>query len=104
MANRNEQLLTVALGASVVMLKPLETLAPRKVAEKSFQRLEVMVMWELPKIKGTLLGGPCNKDPTIYGTILGSLFSETPMCLFGHYPTSCLLCLSARTQKLGFRV
>ena len=29
-------------------------------------------IWEFPKIRGTLFGGPYNKDPTIYGTILGS--------------------------------
>ena len=27
---------------------------------------------EFPKIRGTLFWGPCNKDPTIWGTILGS--------------------------------
>ena len=38
-------------------------------------------MWEFPKIRirGTLFWGPYNKDPTILGTTLGSLFSETPM-------------------------
>ena len=28
-------------------------------------------MWEFPEIKGTLVWGPYNKDPTIFGTILG---------------------------------
>ena len=37
------------------------------------------MMWELPKVSGTLFWGPYNKEPTIQGTILGSLFSETPM-------------------------
>ena len=34
--------------------------------------------WEFPKIMGTLLWGPYNKDPTIQGASPGSLFSETP--------------------------
>ena len=29
-------------------------------------------VWEFPKIRGTLFGGPYNKDPSIWGTILGS--------------------------------
>ena len=29
-------------------------------------------IWELPKIRGTLFGGPYNKDPFISGTRLGS--------------------------------
>ena len=37
-----------------------------------------MYSWEFPRIRGTLIGGPYNKDPTIWGTILGPLFSETP--------------------------
>ena len=37
-------------------------------------------VWEYPKIGGTLFWGPYfNKDLTISGTILGSLFSETPI-------------------------
>ena len=28
--------------------------------------------WEFPKTRGTLFWGPYNKDPTIWGTILGS--------------------------------
>ena len=28
--------------------------------------------------KGCLFGGPCNKDPTIQGDILGSLISGNP--------------------------
>ena len=28
--------------------------------------------------RGTVLWGPFHKDPTIWGTILGPLFSETP--------------------------
>ena len=28
--------------------------------------------WEFPKIRDTLFWGPYNKDPTVYGTILGS--------------------------------
>ena len=32
-----------------------------------------MAIWEFPKIRGTLFGGPCNdKDPTIQGARLGS--------------------------------
>ena len=30
--------------------------------------------WEFPKIKGTLFGGPRNKDPTIQGTLFWVLF------------------------------
>ena len=47
-------------------------------------------MWEFPKIRGTLFGGPYNKDPTkvlLFGVLdWGPLFSETPKCkrlLFG---------------------
>ena len=29
--------------------------------------------------RGASFWGPYNKDPTMWGTILGSLFSETPM-------------------------
>ena len=29
------------------------------------------LIWEFPKIGGTLVWGPYNKDPTIWGTILG---------------------------------
>ena len=29
---------------------------------------------DIPKIRGTLFGSPHSKDPTIKGTILGSLF------------------------------
>ena len=39
-------------------------------------------IWEFPKIRGTLFWGPYNKDPTIQGTILGPLFSETPILAF----------------------
>ena len=35
----------------------------------------------LSENEGTLLWGPYNEDPAIKGTILGSLFSETPICL-----------------------
>ena len=28
-------------------------------------------IWEFPKIRGTLFWCPCNKDPTIWATILG---------------------------------
>ena len=31
-----------------------------------------LAMWEFPKIGGTLFWRPYNKDPTIWGTILGS--------------------------------
>ena len=33
----------------------------------------------LSKIRGTLFWSPYKKDPTIYGAMLGSLFSETPI-------------------------
>ena len=32
----------------------------------------VFFMWEFPKIRGYLIWGPYNQDPTIYGAILGS--------------------------------
>ena len=50
----------------------------RFTAFESFQSLPVHeVTWEFPK----LIRGPYNKDPTIYGAILGSPnFSETPTC------------------------
>ena len=31
-----------------------------------------MYIWEFPKIRVPYFGGPYNKDPTIWGTILGS--------------------------------
>ena len=31
-----------------------------------------ILIWEFPKIRGTLSWGPYNKDPTIWDTILGS--------------------------------
>ena len=34
--------------------------------------------WEFPKIRGTLFWGPYNKDPTIWGTILGSPIFGNP--------------------------
>ena len=34
------------------------------------------VIWGFPKIRGTLLGGPHNKDHSILGSILGSLYSR----------------------------
>ena len=35
-----------------------------------------------PKTRGTLFGGPYNKDPTIWVTILGSpIFGNPHMCL-----------------------
>ena len=35
-------------------------------------------MWGFPKIRGTILGGPYNKDHSILGSILGSPY-------FGEY-------------------
>ena len=48
-----------------------------------------MSIWEFPKIRGTLSGGPYNKDPTIYkGTILGSpIFGNPPYHVFRAYAT-----------------
>ena len=34
--------------------------------------LEGSISLEFPKIRGTLFWGPYNKDPTVWGTILGS--------------------------------
>ena len=36
------------------------------------------VIWDFPRIRGTLFWGPYNKDPTIQGTILGSPFFGNP--------------------------
>ena len=41
-------------------------------------------IWEFPKIGVPYFGSPYNKEPTIEGTILGSLFSETPICTHTH--------------------
>ena len=30
------------------------------------------MIWEFPKIRGTIFWGPYNKDPTIESTLLGS--------------------------------
>ena len=43
-------------------------------------------MWEFPKIMGTLFGGPYNKDPTIWGTILGSPILGNPHATLFHKP------------------
>ena len=41
------------------------------------------MMWGVPKIRGTLFGGPHNKDYSIWGSILGShYFWETTMYSF----------------------
>ena len=37
----------------------------RGLEEKSGSRTFPGLMWEFPKIRGTLFGGPYNKDPTI---------------------------------------
>ena len=37
-------------------------------------------LWEFPIIRGTLHWGPSNKDPTNWGTILGSpIFGNPPI-------------------------
>ena len=41
---------------------------PKILAERS----NLPNIWEFPKIRGTLVWRPCNKDPTTQGTILGS--------------------------------
>ena len=39
-------------------------------------------MGEFPKIRGTLIWGPYNKDPTIVGTISGSpIFGNSHICI-----------------------
>ena len=39
-------------------------------------------IWEFPKIRGTLIWGPYNEDPTIWGTIFGSpIFGNSHMAL-----------------------
>ena len=43
----------------------------------------MVLMWECPKIRGTLFWGPYNKDPTIEGTIFGSPIFGTPMLFKG---------------------
>ena len=35
------------------------------------QKSQASTIGEFPKIRGTLFWGPYNKDPTIWGTILG---------------------------------
>ena len=37
-----------------------------------FDISEFRIKWEIPKIRGALFWGPYNKDPTIWGSILGS--------------------------------
>ena len=34
--------------------------------------LRLRLIWEFPKIRGTLFWGPYHKDPTVWSTILGS--------------------------------
>ena len=51
-------------------------------------------IWGFPKIRGPLFGSPCNKSPTILGSILGPLIFGIPqintsMCLC-IYPSICL--------------
>ena len=36
------------------------------------------MIWELPRIRGTLFWGPYNKDPTIWGAMLGSPIFGNP--------------------------
>ena len=31
----------------------------------------IIHIWEFPKVRGAVLWGPYNKDPTFFGTILG---------------------------------
>ena len=42
----------------------------------------ILYIWEFPKIRGTFLGGPSNKDYCLLGSILGvPLFWETSICI-----------------------
>ena len=49
-----------------------------KPAVSEFGSGGLEAIWEFPKIRGTLLWGPYNKDPTIWGAILGSPIFGTP--------------------------
>ena len=46
--------------------------AIRECESRSRSALNPWPTWEFPTSRGTLFGGPYNKDPTIWGTILGS--------------------------------
>ena len=37
-----------------------------------------MLMWEFPKIRGTVFWDPENKDPTIWGSVIGSPIFGNP--------------------------
>ena len=48
----------------------------------------VLPIWGFPKIKGTLFGGPNNKDYNILGSILGSpYFGKLPFRVYLDPPT-----------------
>ena len=50
-------------------------------------------IWEFPKIRGTLVWGPYNKDPIISDTILGSpIFGNSHIAVNG--PSDLLGCLA----------
>ena len=51
-------------------------------------------LWEFPTIRGTLFGGPYNRDPTILGTLRSEGFRVSFLKLRGLRPFS----------GLGFRV
>ena len=47
-------------------------------------KLQGVRIWEFPKIRGTLFWAPYNKDPTIWGTTLGSpYFRKLPFTVRG---------------------
>ena len=67
-----------------------------KAASRSLLLVAVVKIWEFPKMRGTLLWGPYNKDPTIWGTIhWGPLFSETPYVKIQGYA-------AVRLKPVGF--
>ena len=61
-------------------MTPTETLCEASRANEVRLQAELQAIWDFPKTRGTLFWGPYNKDPTIKGTILGSLIFGNPHC------------------------
>ena len=60
--------------------KPRGRVPSRKIDGWAEQQL----IWEFPKIRGTLFWGPYNKDPIFQGTILGSqIFGNSHLRVLG---------------------
>ena len=57
---------------SAKLLPECRGLLLREASNQMRQRSPWFEIWDFPKIRGTLSWGPCSKDPTILGAMLGS--------------------------------